>query len=171
MLKIAMNCRRIVIVLAALGFGLSAVAAHAAGALTVPKKVRYEKGIYVPDAVRAECSLETKLAEHVREAAGAKYQVKTADSVSNKTPGRALGLTITHVLAPGGGPFSGPKSVAVRGVLWENGKQVGSFVARRNTTHGGGTCNMLERDAKEIADDIAKWLEAPGKDDKLGDAK
>lgn len=146
--------------------------ATASGTLTVAKKAPYEKGIHVPEAVRAECGLEQKIPEHVRDAASKKFdKVNLADHVSAGTPGKGLSLTITSVLAPGGGPFSGPKSVAVHGVLWEHGKQIGSFTARRNTTHGAGTCNMLDRDAKEMASDIAKWLESPGKDDRLGDAK
>lgn len=144
---------------------------YAAGTLSVPKKVPFEKGIHVPEAVRAECALEQKVADYLREAASGEHQVKVVDSVSAKTPGKALGLTITAVLAPGGGPWSGPKSVTVKGVLWDNGKQIGNFTARRHTGGGGGTCGMLARDAKEIANDIAKWLGSPGKDDMLGDAK
>lgn len=148
------------------------LAALAGGSITVPKKVPYEKGIHVPDAVRAECALEQKTAEHLHAALGGKFdKVSAADSVSGKTAGKALEMKITNVLAPGGGSWSGPKSVEVRGTLWENGKQLGSFTARRNTTRGHGTCGMLERDVKEIAADIAKWIDSPGKGDRLGDAK
>ena len=143
----------------------------AADTLTIARKVPFEKDIHVPDAVRAECGLEQKVSDYVREAAKGRHQVLVADSVSAKTPGQALDMTITAVLAPGGGPWSGPKSVTVRGTLWDNGKQIGSFTARRHTTGGGGTCGMLARDAKEIGKDIAKWLASPGEDDKLGDAK
>lgn len=151
--------------------GLLPFSGHAADSLSVPKQVPFEKGIHVPEAVRAECALEQKVADYLREAVGGERQVKVVDSVSAKTPGKALGLTITAVLAPGGGPWSGPKSVTVEGVLWDNGKQIGNFTARRHTGGGGGTCGMLARDAKEIAKDIAKWLGSPGKDDMLGDAK
>jgi len=160
------------LLVAAALLGGHAVSAVANGTLTIPKKAPFEKGIHVPEAVRAECGLEQKVPEHVRDAAGKKFdKVSLADHVSAKTPGKAMSLTITSVLAPGGGPFSGPKSVEVRGVLWEHGREIGSFRARRNTTHGSGTCNMLDRDAKAIAGDVAKWLESPGKEDRLGDAK
>ena len=151
--------------------GLLPFSSSLAGTLTIAKKVPFEKGIHVPDAVRAECALEQKVSDYVREAASGQHEVKVADSVSAKTLGKALGMTITAVLAPGGGSWSGPKSVTVRGTLWENGKQTGSFTARRHTSGGGGTCGMLARDAKEIGKDIAKWLASPGQDDKLGDAK
>ncbi len=70
-----------------------------------------------------------------------------------------------------GGAWSGPKSVTIEGVLWSGGKSAGSFTAERRTTHGSGTCGMLERDAKEIGKDIAEWLKAPKAKSLLGDAR
>lgn len=141
------------------------------GTLTLPNKAPFAKNAAVPSAVRAECGLEKKVPELIRDAAHKKFdKVVLAPGVSAKTPGKAMSLEITRVLAPGGGPWSGPKSVTVTGTLWDNGKVAGNFRAVRNTTRGGGTCGMLERDAKEIADDIAKWLDAPGKDALLGEA-
>lgn len=152
--------------------GLLPFASPAAGTLTIPSKVSFEKDAHVPDAVRAECGLEKKVPELMRDALGKKFdKVVLAPAVSAKTPGKAMSLTISHVLAPGGGPWSGPKSLGVTGTLWDNGKLAGNFRAARGTTRGHGTCGMLERDAKEIASDIAKWLDAPSKDAKLGDAK
>jgi hypothetical protein len=158
-----------------LGFAFLALAlpvtTFAAGSITVPKKVPYSKDVHIPDAVRAECGLEQKTAEYVRDALGGKFdKVSVADSVSGSTPGKALSLKITSVLAPGGGAWSGPKSVTVEGTLYDGGKTIGSFTARRHTTRGHGTCGMLQRDAKEIADDISKWIGSPGMGDKLGDA-
>ena len=159
-------------VLLLIASGLLPIASPAAGTLTIPGKAPFEKGVQVPDAVRAECGLEKKIPELMRDALGKKFdKVVLAPSVSAKTPGKTMSLTISHVLAPGGGPWSGPKSLGVTGVLWDNGKLAGNFRAARGTTRGGGTCGMLARDAKEIAEDIAKWLDAPSKDAKLGDAK
>lgn len=142
------------------------------GTLTLPNKAPFSKDAVVPDAVRAECGLEKKVPELIRDAAGKKFdKVVLAPGVSAKTPGKAMSLTTLRVLAPGGGPWSGPKSVTVTGILWDNGKVAGNFRAVRSTTRGGGTCGMLERNAKEIAGDIAKWLDAPGKDALLGEAK
>ncbi|MGB7543260.1 MAG: hypothetical protein WBM28_14755 [Burkholderiales bacterium] len=155
-------------VLSAVGAGLP-LAAVAAGTLTISQKAPYEKDSRVPDAVRAECGLEQKIPEALKKELGDKAAL--ANGVSARTAGRALEMKITHVLAPGGGSWSGPKSLAVHGTLYENGKQVGSFTVRRNTIRGAGTCNMLERDINEIAGDIKKWLESPGKEDLLGDAK
>lgn len=147
-------------------------AANATGTITVPKKLNFQKDAHIPDAVRKECGLEEKTAEAVRNVLTGKFdKVESADNVSAKTPGKALELRIAAVLAPGGGPFSGPKSLTLTGTLWENGKALGNFTAGRYTTRGHGTCGMLERNAKEIAQDIAKWITAPSKDALLGDAK
>ena len=140
-------------------------------ALTIPKKIPFKKGIHVPDAVRQDCKLETVAADKIRSALKDAGKIEQADHVSKATRGKALEMTITGLLAPGGGPFSGPKSVTIEGALWNNGKLLGSFKAERYTKHGHGTCNMLERDTDEIAGDIAKWLKDPKPDSRLGDAK
>lgn len=144
---------------------------QAAGTITLPATVPFASNAHVPAAVRTECGLEQKTAEFIRAALGSSFKVSTSSSVSGKTAGKALDMKITNVLAPGGGPWSGPKSVTVKGTLYDSGKQLGSFTATRNTTRGRGTCDMLHRDAKEIAADIAKWMESPGPDSYLGDAK
>jgi hypothetical protein len=153
-------------------FTLPLAAQAGGGTLTLPNKAPFAKDASVPASVRVECGLEKKVPELIRDTASKKFdKVVLAPGVSAKTPGKAMSLTISRVLAPGGGPWSGPKSVTVTGILWDNGKVAGNFRAARNTTRGGGTCGMLERNAKEIAGDIAKWLDAPGKDALLGDAK
>ena len=144
----------------------------AGGTLTVPKKIAFQKGASIPDAVRKECGLEEKAAEAVRNDMTGRFdKVVSADNVSSKSAGKALEMHITSVLAPGGGPWSGPKTVTIQGTLWENGKVLGNFTATRYTTRGHGTCGMLERDTKEIAEDIGNWSLSPSKDALLGDAK
>jgi hypothetical protein len=86
-----------------------------------------------------------------------------------------LELTISQVHAPGGGAFSGAKSMTVKGVLRDNGKEIGSFTATRYSgggVFGGykGTCAIVGRCAKAIGKDIAQWLEDPKKGSELGDA-
>lgn len=150
------------------------VAAHAGGGtLTIPKKIAFDKkDTHVPDSVQRECDLEFQSSDMIRDAVKGSFdKVVQADHVSSKTPGMALNASITGLLAPGGGPFSGPKSVTITGTLWNNGKEVGSFKDERHTTRGHGTCGMLLRDAKEISEDIAKWLKDPKPDSRLGDAK
>ncbi len=150
---------------------LPALAGAGTGAVTIPQKIPFKQGANVPTAVRKECNLPTAASNAIRDSLqDAKVKVVQAGSVSSGTPGRALQLTITRMLAPGGGMFSGPKSLTIEGVLWSGGKSVGSFRAVRNTMGGGGTCTMLENNAKEIGEDIAEWLKAPKAHALLGDA-
>jgi hypothetical protein len=130
----------------------------------VPSKVSFDKDVHVPEAVKKECGLETKIPEYVK---------SSAPGAGGKA--RSLDMKITGLLATGGGNFTGPKSVTVTGTLREGGKTVGSFVARRNASAGafggGGTCAMLDRCAKAIGKDVGEWLKAPTMNARLGDAK
>src|SRR3954464_11095091 len=136
----------------------------AAGAqtLSVPAKVSYDKGVHVPDAVRAECGLETKIPEYVKSSAPGQV---TKGAQGGKGGGKSLDMKITGLLATGGGNFSGPKSVTVSGTLREGGKVKGTFTAMRHSSGGpfggGGTCAILDRCAKAIGKDIGAWLKTP----------
>ena len=85
-------------------------------------------------------------------------------------------MEITEVHAPGGGAFSGPKWMSVKGELYDRGKQIGSFRAKRYSTGGAfgafkGSCAIIGRCTKAIGQDIAGWLGAPTQNAQLGDAQ
>lgn len=148
------------------------------GTLNLSKQARYEKGANVPQAVRDECGLETKIIRFVEKFAQKKFDnVVLVNNASSGTPGTALNITITDALAPKGGTASGYKSLTIKGTLWQNGKVQGTFTARRVTSGGAsfigykGTCSMLARCAKALGKDVATWLEKPTMNAKLGDAK
>ena len=86
--------------------------------------------------------------------------------------GKVLFLEFEHIYAPGGGGYSGAKSVSVTGELKENGEVIASLTADRSTIIGmmPGTCSMLRRVAKKLGQDIGKWLEEPEMDSLLGQA-
>src|SRR5262249_59958308 len=100
----------------------------AAAQVKVPEKIAFDKGVPVTDAVKSECALETKIPQYVKTAAGSGSK-------------GALDMKITGLLAPGGGAWSGPKSVTVSGTLRDGGKAVGTVVAPPKPTaaaFGGG---------------------------------
>jgi len=119
-------------------------------------------------AVQNECQLQTRVPSAIAQAAPDVLMVDEPQRGS-----RWLELEITEVHGPGGGPFSGPKWMAVSGRLHQGGKVIGTFRAKRLSTGGmvRGTCATLGRCAETIGRDIAAWLKAPTMDAELGDAR
>jgi hypothetical protein len=146
------------------------VASGARAETQVLRAIPYAKDAEVRQAVRDTCQLETKVPGFIAQFGS---DVVLVDQLKG---GRVLELAITQVHAPGGGGFSGPKWMTVTGTLREGGRAVGTFRAKRFTTGGvfagfKGTCSIIARTTKAIGSDIATWLENPGMDSKLGDAK
>ena len=167
-----MNTRNVHLVLLACALG-APLASHA-DTLTLPEKAPFRSGLYVPQPVKAECALETKVVQHIKAAASGFEKVSVVKGGQGGA-GKSLDLKITGLLGTGGGSFSGPKAVTVTGTLREGGKVKGTFTAMRfaaaGAFGGGGTCAMLERCAKAIGKDVATWLKAPTMNAKLGDEK
>jgi hypothetical protein len=131
-------------------------------------KVRFSEASGASDAVRQECGLQTNLPEYVRDAA------RDVELVYGKRPrrGTVLELEIEDVRAGGGGPFSGPRAMVVSARLFERGRLVASARAKRRsspTPFGGGNCAQLNRIARAIGRDVARWLEDPRSDARFGD--
>lgn len=153
------------------------VAALAAGTLNLQDLALYEKGLPVPDAVRAECGLEGKVVELVQAAAARNFdKVVLVPDGSKSGAGQSLAMKITGITGTAGGAWSGAKFLTIDGTLRENGKVIGTFRATRLSGGGAfggykGTCSILGRCAKALSDDVAKWLAAPTMNAKLGDER
>jgi hypothetical protein len=131
-------------------------------------KVRFSEASGASDAVRRECGIQTNLPEYVRDAS------RDVELVYGKRPrrGTVLELEIEDVRAPGGGPFSGPRAMVVSAKLFERGRLVASARAKRRssaTPFSGGNCAQLNRIARAIGRDVARWLEDPRSDAHFGD--
>jgi hypothetical protein len=153
-------------------FTLGLASASTAG-VQVPRTIDFGESAGGTQAVREQCALQTKVPAFIAELAA---DVELVDGRPDSRAGRALELSILEVHAPGGGAFSGPKWLAVQGRLFERGKLIGSFRAKRFSTGGAfatfkGTCDILGRCAKAIGMDVAQWLQAPTMDAELGDAR
>ena len=66
------------------------------------------------------------------------------------------------------------KYSAARGTLFENGKKLASFEARRQSMGGAfagykGSCSVLGRTVKAMGKDVAAWLKQPNDNALLGD--
>lgn len=166
--------RVLLLALAAGGLVLFAAGAASAQATKVPRAIPYAANAAVPAAVREQCQLETKVPEFIAASAGS--SVELVDGPVNRKSGRVLEMEITEVHAPGGGAFSGAKWMAVKGELYDRGKSLGSFRAKRYSTGGAfggfkGTCAIIGRCARAIGQDIASWMSAPAPNAVLGDAQ
>jgi hypothetical protein len=169
-------CSRIGVFIALVAGALIVAALPAAAADTtkIQRSIPFAADAPVPAAVRDQCALQTKVPEFVQQAAGS--SVELVDGALNRKLGRVLELEISEVHAPGGGSFSGPKWMSVKGELYDKGKQIGSFRAKRYSTGGAfggfkGTCAIIGRCTKTIGEDIASWLGSPTQNAELGDAR
>ena len=128
-------------------------------------RVAFAKGSGASDAVRRECGIQTQLP---RDLAEASHDVELVATYPER--GRYLRLLITHVRAPGGGPFSGPKSIEVSARLVDDGRTIATAHAKRVSGGPfGGTCAHLRRITHAIAGDLAVWLRDPTRSGRLGD--
>ncbi len=144
--------------------------AQASDSIVLAKKITFSEHSDVRSKVKDECKLETKIPHFISKYAGKK--VKLVDDT--KGAKKVLNVEINDVHAPGGGAWSGPKSVSVSGELIENGKVIATFTGSRYSTGGmwggvKGTCSIVGRCAKAIGKDISKWLKKPVDGASLGD--
>ena len=87
---------------------------------------------------------------------------------------QTLKIEIVEILANGGGIFSGPKIVEIKGTLAKAGVDQASFKARRVSFPLFGpprsTCNIVGRATEALGSDVAKWLTKPVNGAVLGDS-
>jgi hypothetical protein len=130
-------------------------------------------------AVKRECIIDRQLPEFIESYASG-YDIAVVrdnkKAMKKSASGKVLELEFSQVYGQGGGAWSGAKSVTVTGKLKQHGKTVGSFVGTRVSGGGAfaaykGTCSILGRCVKTLGDDIARWLQAPTMNARLGDAR
>jgi len=156
--------------------GTAAVAKpdHPSKTVTLKTPVVYADSAHVRQAVRRECRLPQKLERFIKHyAAERNIQVDTSREPADQIQGQVLDVRITRVYAPGGGAFSGGKSVTIAGDLTENGKTLGDFKARRISGGGAfaafkGTCDIAGRDVETLGKDVSTFLATPTEGARMG---
>lgn len=143
-----------------------------ADTVTISESTPFAEGNGASDNVKEECSIETRLPKYLKDYAKKHTNVVFTTEPLESAEGKVLYLEFEHVFAPGGGGYSGAKSVSVVGELKENGEVIASLTADRAALFGitPGTCSMLKRAVKKLGQDIGNWLKEPTMDAMLGDA-
>lgn len=142
-----------------------------ADTITMAKSIEFVEDSGASPEVIAECEMQTRLPEYTRKEGKRIVDIELSEGPLEDAEGKVLYLEITNVYAPGGGIYSGSKSVIVAGELQENGEVIGSMTLRRHSVLGmmPGTCSIMKRIAKKMGEDIAIWLSEPTMNAQLGD--
>ncbi|MDT8409388.1 MAG: hypothetical protein RQ741_07295 [Wenzhouxiangellaceae bacterium] len=141
----------------------------------VIKDAPYAADADIQKKVRNECvKLGSQLSEFTQQF-GKEFGVDVAlvDSLDTAGSGRVLQLEITDATSMGNAFMGHQKFSSARGTLYEDGKKVADFRARRNSMGGAfagfkGSCSVLGRTVKAMGKDIALWLKDPEDKAELG---
>ncbi|MBV8047709.1 MAG: hypothetical protein JO171_11180 [Paludibacterium sp.] len=138
-----------------------------AGGAVLETPVAYTPDATVVDAVKAECKVEDMLAQDVGGALAKDNDgAGTIDAKADASGKTVLRLRISFVMGVLGGGWTGPKAITVKPQLFENGKMTREGKLTRWSTGGAfaafkGTCDILKRCSKQIADDMVEWVKDP----------
>src|SRR5262245_39642205 len=120
-----------------------------AGSLVIPKNVPFAKDSGASPQVQAECNLEQKLLQFIRDF-GSEHFDNVSTDPKGKNSRTLTHLEITDIIGQGGGAWSGSKAVTIGGTMRDETGKSYNFKARRYSTGGAfagfkGTCAILGR--------------------------
>lgn len=166
-----MSKKRIIATIALLAAGSAQ-----ADVVTLPRSAPWTNEREIASNIRSECQLQTQLPAYIAEYAREEKKIETrfADAVSPNDAGRVLVVEIEEAVSRGNAFIGHQKFTRARGSLYDNGQEVGSFIAQRYSMGGAfagykGSCSVLGRTVKAIGKDVAEWMAAPKMDAQLGD--
>lgn len=147
-----------------------------ANPVTIQANIPYAADARVAQNIRTECTkLGSQLAEFTKEF-GKKVglDVVLAESIDTNQKGRVLQIELTDAVSMGNAFTGHQKYASARGTLYEDGKKIASFEARRQSMGGAfagykGSCSVLGRTTKAMGKDISLWLKQPNDKALLGD--
>jgi hypothetical protein len=119
------------------------------------------------------CDVPGTIAAAVKNSLDEPYRYLNPGNAKDIPGVQTLKIEIVEILANGGGIFSGPKIVEIKGTLSKAGADLASFKARRVSFPLFGpprtTCNIVGRATEGLGSDVAKWLAKPVNGAVLGD--
>ena len=129
----------------------------------------------IRDSTREDCGLGTKLSRQIVDRSEKRgLTLKRVGNLADSEEARVLSVRITDALGSGG--MLPSTSISIDGVLKQDAKVVGTFVATRFAKAGflpfmTSECSVFSKAVKLLAEDVSKWLENPSLDARLGDAR
>ena len=145
-----------------------------AAPVTIAESIPYAESADIQRKVREECTeLNRQFAQFIKDYAAEKNIEVVFGDPSSDT-GRVLRVELTNALSQGNAFLGHSKSSSSRGTLFDNGQEVASFRATRNSMGGAfagykGSCSVLGRTVDAMGSDVADWLANPVDGAELGD--
>lgn len=143
--------------------------------IKIQQSIPYQKGAPIAANIKTECPLNTQLSEHTQ-TYGKEYNLNIVrvSQLDKNAAGKVLLVEINDAVSAGNAFIGHQKFVRISGTLYENGKKISSYSARR-VSGGGfwgaykGSCTVLNRTVKALGKDTTLWLSNPVDGSHLGD--
>jgi len=130
--------------------------------IKISDRMPYAKGIKVPEKVRTECELESKLAKHVKSYLEKnRFKVSVIHGDGIKHSGQFLDVRMIGVHGDDFGSWEsgGGSMVVIKAEFNQNGKTIDTFsFYRKSNRRFQGICGLLENCVKTLGKDISGWL-------------
>ena len=151
---------------------MMAAPALAQSVIKVQATIPFAEDNDISDNIKTECRLGKELAGFVKQYAN--VPVELVDGPLQTDSGHVLQLTITDAVSVGNAWMGHQKFTKIKGTLFENGKKVASFKARRNSMGGAfagfkWSCAVLSRTVEALGEDVGGWLKNPRDGATIGD--
>lgn len=187
-----MNMRALAIVVATLAMTTIAVADETAagqaaptsetgapalrdGAIAIGTAAPFVDTSMIAKNILDECALpQSQMKALLEHATKAGVSLVTNEEAVAVKSGKVLVVETTNALSQGNAWRGHAKMVSIRGRLFDNGTEIGNFIALRNSMGGMAagfmsSCAVLYRCQNALARDVLEWLKNPVKDARLGD--
>jgi len=134
--------------------------AHALEWLSVQVPAQYEGNMAIPDAIRHDCTgldrtVGIEVAYRLEKSGFAR--IDHVERINPKAKGKQLSLTITQAAATKG-QWTDPKSLTVKAELLQDGQSFEWTTISHTSRSQLDVCEVMEKNAADIAQDVHKWL-------------
>jgi len=143
--------------------------------LMMKSKVPFKKGVFIKQAIRSDCKIQTQLPEFTKKYAQKNNKsIILSNSATKYNSPYYLELLILDAVSEGNAFIGHRKFTRIQGILYRNGKKVSSFIGQRHSMGGffagyKGSCSVLARTVDTLGKDISAWLKHPNNNAYLGD--